>query len=95
MFFWMFRYWFPGETSNTLGVHVLRSGELSAALWHRSGAPSSGWEVAEVTVSSPGEFHVSCFVFFHCFEQRSPLSPTQSNKFLFLTVSHYFCEAAF
>lgn len=60
----MFRYWFPAGSSNILGVHVLRSGELTDALWHRSGAPSSGWEVAEVTVSSPAEFHVSCFFFF-------------------------------
>lgn len=66
----MFRYWLPAGSSNILAVHVLRSGELDDALWHRSGAPSSGWEVAEVTVSSPAKFHVSCF----CPFQWAPLS---------------------
>ncbi|XP_038573588.1 MAM and LDL-receptor class A domain-containing protein 1 [Micropterus salmoides] len=53
-----FWYWLPAGPSDILAVHVLRSGELGDALWQRSGAPSSGWEVAEVTVSSPAKFHV-------------------------------------
>ncbi|XP_068593728.1 MAM and LDL-receptor class A domain-containing protein 1 isoform X2 [Cebidichthys violaceus] len=53
-----FWYWIPSGSSNDLGVHVLRSGEDGDALWQRSGAPSSNWELAEVTVSSPGNFHV-------------------------------------
>lgn len=56
------RYWLPAGSSNILAVHVLWSGEQGDALWQRSGAPSTGWEVAEVTVSSPVKFHVS-----HCF----------------------------
>lgn len=56
----MFRYWLPAESDN-LAIHVLWSGQLRDALWQRSGAPSSAWEVAEVTVSSPAKFNVSCF----------------------------------
>ncbi|KAK1879509.1 MAM and LDL-receptor class A domain containing protein 1 [Dissostichus eleginoides] len=41
-----FWYWIPA------------GGELEDALWQRSEAPSAGWEVAEVTVSSPAQFHV-------------------------------------
>ncbi|XP_034411292.1 MAM and LDL-receptor class A domain-containing protein 2 [Cyclopterus lumpus] len=52
-----FWYWIPAG-SGILGVHVLWSGEVGDALWERSGAPSSNWELAEVTVSSPGNFHV-------------------------------------
>nr|XP_033506790.1 MAM and LDL-receptor class A domain-containing protein 1 [Epinephelus lanceolatus] len=53
-----FWYWIPAGPSNNLAVHVLRSGEPGEVLWERSGAPSSGWEVAEVTVSSPAPFNV-------------------------------------
>lgn len=53
MRFW---YWFPAESSNVLTVHVLRSGDLGDALW--SGVSSKGWEVAEVTLSSPAKYHV-------------------------------------
>lgn len=53
-----FWYWLPADSSNILAVHVLRSGELGDALWQRPGAPTTGWEVAEVTVSSPAKFHV-------------------------------------
>ncbi|XP_071348966.1 MAM and LDL-receptor class A domain-containing protein 2 isoform X2 [Trachinotus anak] len=54
-----FWYWLPAGSSNDLTVHVLRSGEQDYALWKRSGAPSTGWEVAEVTVSSPAKFRVA------------------------------------
>lgn len=54
-----FRYWIPAGPSHSLSVHVMRSGETGDALWQRSGAPSSGWEVAEVTVASPAKFYVS------------------------------------
>lgn len=57
----MFRYWFPAGSSNSLSVHLLWGEELTDALWHRSGTPSSDWEVAEVTVSSPVKFYVSHF----------------------------------
>ncbi|KAM6919231.1 apical endosomal glycoprotein [Xenentodon cancila] len=53
-----FWYWLPADPSNILAVHVLRSGQLGSALWQRSGSPSAGWEVAEVTVSSPAKFYV-------------------------------------
>uniref|UniRef100_G3PY20 MAM domain-containing protein n=2 Tax=Gasterosteus aculeatus aculeatus TaxID=481459 RepID=G3PY20_GASAC len=53
-----FWYWIPEGSSNTLGVHVLFSGEVGEELWQRSGAATSNWELAEVTVSSPGNFHV-------------------------------------
>ncbi|XP_034039515.1 MAM and LDL-receptor class A domain-containing protein 1-like isoform X2 [Thalassophryne amazonica] len=53
-----FWYWLPPDSSNDLEVLVLRSGTYYDAFWQRSGAPSSGWEVAEVTVSSPEKFHV-------------------------------------
>lgn len=56
------RYWLPVGSSNILAVHVLQSWEWGNALWQRSGAPSTAWEVAEVTVSSPTKFHVRCFV---------------------------------
>ncbi|XP_069366962.1 MAM and LDL-receptor class A domain-containing protein 2 [Paralichthys olivaceus] len=54
-----FWYWLPTGSSNDLTVHVLQSGQLSDALWQRSGEPSTGWEVAEVTVSSAGRFRVA------------------------------------
>ncbi|CAJ1072730.1 MAM and LDL-receptor class A domain-containing protein 2 [Xyrichtys novacula] len=53
-----FWYWIPAGPSNSLSVHVMRSGETGDALWQRSGVPSAGWEVAEVTVSSPASFYV-------------------------------------
>ncbi|KAM8850746.1 MAM and LDL-receptor class A domain-containing protein 1 isoform 2-T2 [Spinachia spinachia] len=53
-----FWYWIPEGSSNTLGVHVLLTGEVREELWQRSGAASSNWELAEVTVSSPGNFYV-------------------------------------
>ncbi|XP_039670520.1 MAM and LDL-receptor class A domain-containing protein 1 [Perca fluviatilis] len=59
-----FWYWIPAGSSNSLAVHVLWSGELNDALWQRSGAPSSGWEVSEVTVSSPANYYV-VFKAFH------------------------------
>lgn len=58
------RYWLPAEFTNDISIHVLRSGVLSEALWGRSGAPSTDWEVAEVTVSSPAKFRVSSFLSF-------------------------------
>lgn len=59
---YMFRYWLPAGPYNPLTVHVHRNGEPGDALWQRSGAPSLGWEVAEVTVSSPTKFRVSQFL---------------------------------
>ncbi|XP_063741754.1 MAM and LDL-receptor class A domain-containing protein 1 [Eleginops maclovinus] len=54
------RFWYeiPAGSDNILSVHLMRSGELEDALWQRSGAPSVGWEMAEVTVSSPAKFRV-------------------------------------
>ncbi|KAF7668436.1 hypothetical protein LDENG_00014610 [Lucifuga dentata] len=60
-----FWYWLPVDSSNFLAVHVLlQSGEQGDALWQCSGVPSIGWEVAEVTVSSPAKFYV-VFKAFH------------------------------
>ncbi|XP_034558606.1 MAM and LDL-receptor class A domain-containing protein 2 [Notolabrus celidotus] len=53
-----FWYWLPAGPSNSLSVHVMRSGDTGDALWEQSEAPSSGWEVAEVTVNSPPNFYV-------------------------------------
>ncbi|XP_067330349.1 MAM and LDL-receptor class A domain-containing protein 2 [Channa argus] len=53
-----FWYWLPAESSNGLSIHLLLNGEESEALWERSGVPSTDWEVAQVTVSSPAKFHV-------------------------------------
>ncbi|XP_028283475.1 MAM and LDL-receptor class A domain-containing protein 2 [Parambassis ranga] len=53
-----FWYWLPVDSSDIFAIHVLRSGDVGKALWQRHGAPSTGWEVAEVTVSSPANFHV-------------------------------------
>nr|XP_020490862.1 MAM and LDL-receptor class A domain-containing protein 1-like isoform X1 [Labrus bergylta] len=53
-----FWYWLPAGLSNSFSVHVMRNAETGDALWHRSGSPSTGWEVAEVTVSSPAKFYV-------------------------------------
>ncbi|AWP03839.1 putative apical endosomal glycoprotein-like [Scophthalmus maximus] len=54
-----FWYWLPTGFSNGLAVHVNRDGQESDALWQRSEVNSTGWEVAEVTVSSPGKFSVA------------------------------------
>ncbi|XP_061652622.1 MAM and LDL-receptor class A domain-containing protein 2 isoform X2 [Phyllopteryx taeniolatus] len=53
------RFWYrlPAGASNMLSVHVWSS-ELGKALWQRSGAPSSIWEVAAVTVFWPTKFKV-------------------------------------
>ncbi|XP_019751859.1 MAM and LDL-receptor class A domain-containing protein 2 [Hippocampus comes] len=53
------RFWYrlPAGASHTLSVHVW-SGVLGEALWQRSGAPSSDWEVAEVTAFWPTKFNV-------------------------------------
>ncbi|KAI3374795.1 hypothetical protein L3Q82_021349, partial [Scortum barcoo] len=55
-----FWYWLPAGSYNVLAVHVLwsGSGQEGDVLWKRSGAPTTGWEVAEVTVSAPVKFHV-------------------------------------
>ncbi|XP_031666604.1 MAM and LDL-receptor class A domain-containing protein 2 [Oncorhynchus kisutch] len=53
-----FWYWLPAGSTDRLSVHVLRSEEQGLALWQRSGAPSTGWEVAELTVSAPNTFKV-------------------------------------
>lgn len=74
----LFRYWLPSGSSDSLTVHVLRSGELSDALWQQSGVLSSSWEVAEVTVSSPTEFKVSCVnesQIFNCKSLREQFCP--------------------
>ncbi|KAL0966606.1 hypothetical protein UPYG_G00297350 [Umbra pygmaea] len=54
------RFWYRLAAGSTerLSVHVLRSGEQDPALWQRSGAPSTGWEVAELTVSTANSFKV-------------------------------------
>ncbi|KAF7222228.1 MAM and LDL-receptor class A domain-containing protein 1-like [Nothobranchius furzeri] len=54
------RFWYrlPVNSSNALSVHVMRAGLLGDALWQRSRLPTSGWEVSEVTVSSPAHFFV-------------------------------------
>lgn len=59
MFLFMYRYWLPAGSSDSLTVHVLLNSELSEALWQQSGVLSSSWEVAEVSVSSYTEFKVS------------------------------------
>lgn len=55
----MFRYWLPAGSTDSLTMHVLRNGQLSDVLWKQSGVASSSWEVAEVPVSSPVEFKVT------------------------------------
>ncbi|XP_028974987.2 MAM and LDL-receptor class A domain-containing protein 1 isoform X2 [Esox lucius] len=54
------RFWYrlPVGSTESLSAHVLWSGEQGPALWQRSGAPSTGWEVAELTVSAPNSFKV-------------------------------------
>lgn len=94
------RYWIPAGPSNNLAVHVLRSGEPGQALWKRSGAPSSGWEVAEVTVSSPAPFNVSFLLVYNdhiprTFRQTNCLLCSESlNYILYCNFSH-FCKSAF
>lgn len=56
------RYWLPEGPSNTLTVHVMDHLGLGDALWSTPGIPSAGWEVAEVTVSSPENFFVRHFL---------------------------------
>ncbi|XP_061879772.1 MAM and LDL-receptor class A domain-containing protein 1 isoform X1 [Entelurus aequoreus] len=53
------RFWYrlPVGSANKLSVHV-RSEEVGGALWQHSGAVSSDWEVAEVTVFWPTKFNV-------------------------------------
>lgn len=41
-----------------------QSAEVGDVLWQQTGGLSAGWEVAEVTVSSPTKFNVKAFVFF-------------------------------
>ncbi|KAM7379552.1 hypothetical protein PAMP_005098 [Pampus punctatissimus] len=53
MRFW---YWLPAEP-NTLTVHMWRNGDLGDPLL--LGVPSSGWKVAEITLSSPTKFRVA------------------------------------
>ncbi|KAL1280451.1 hypothetical protein QQF64_015051 [Cirrhinus molitorella] len=54
-----FWYWLSAGSGDSLSVHVHLNGELGPALWSLFGASSDGWEVAEVTVSSPSEFRVA------------------------------------
>lgn len=53
------RYWISAASSDSLSVHVYLNGELGPTLWALAGARSAGWEVAEVTVSSPATFRVN------------------------------------
>ncbi|KAI5627922.1 MAM and LDL-receptor class A domain-containing protein 1 [Silurus asotus] len=54
-----FWYRLSAEPADFLSVHVYLNGELGPVLWSRSGVPSTGWEVAEVTISSPAKFRVA------------------------------------
>ncbi|KAI4891478.1 hypothetical protein NFI96_023830, partial [Prochilodus magdalenae] len=65
-----FWYWLAAGPSDSLSVHVYLNGELGPALWSLSGAPSTGWDLAEVTVSSPSKFRVAF---------RAELSPAQDS----------------
>lgn len=78
----LFRHWLPAGSSDILAVHVLWSGEQGDALWQRSGVPSTGWEVSEVTVSSPPKFHVSHFV------TMIPFLALSANQTVSFIVSH-------
>lgn len=53
------RYLLSAGSGDALSVHVYLNGELGPALWSLSGVASTGWEVAEVTVSSPDKFKVN------------------------------------
>ncbi|KAK1787196.1 hypothetical protein P4O66_017048 [Electrophorus voltai] len=54
-----FWYWLSAGSGDSLSVHVYLNGELGPILWVLSGAPSTGWDIAEVTVSSPSKFRVA------------------------------------
>ncbi|XP_053484115.1 MAM and LDL-receptor class A domain-containing protein 2 isoform X3 [Ictalurus furcatus] len=73
-----FWYWLSAGSGDSLSVHVYLNGELGPALWSLSGAPSTGWEVAEVTVSSPAKFRVTF---------KATLSPDQESFILLDDVS--------
>ncbi|XP_018613321.1 MAM and LDL-receptor class A domain-containing protein 2 isoform X2 [Scleropages formosus] len=53
-----FWYWLRASGNDTLSVHITQGEELGPALWLLPGGSSQGWEVAEVTVSSPTRFRV-------------------------------------
>ncbi|MFT7812312.1 MAM and LDL-receptor class A domain-containing protein 2-like isoform X1 [Arapaima gigas] len=53
-----FWYWLQAGGSDSLSVHVTQGEELGPALWLLPGGPYQGWEVAQVTVSSPTRFRV-------------------------------------
>lgn len=53
------RYWLSAGSDDSLSVHVYLNGELGPAVWCLSGAPSTGWEVVGVTISSPAKFRVN------------------------------------
>lgn len=73
-----FWYWLSAGSGDSLSVHVYLNGELGSALLSLSGAPSTGWEVAEVTVSSPAKFRVTF---------KATLSPDQESFILLDDVS--------
>ncbi|XP_034159304.2 MAM and LDL-receptor class A domain-containing protein 1 isoform X1 [Pangasianodon hypophthalmus] len=73
-----FWYWLSAGSGDSLSVHVYLNGELGPALWSLSGVPSTGWEVAEVTVSSPAKFRVAF---------KAKLSPGQESFILLDDVS--------
>ncbi|XP_037401783.1 MAM and LDL-receptor class A domain-containing protein 1 isoform X2 [Pygocentrus nattereri] len=73
-----FWYWLAAGPKDSLTVHVYLNGELGPALWSLSGAPSTGWDLAEVTVSSPSKFRVAF---------RTELSPAQESFILLDDVS--------
>ncbi|CAL9689269.1 unnamed protein product [Knipowitschia caucasica] len=54
------RFWYqlPAESFKSLAVHLLWSGDLHEKLWESSNTTSLNWEVAEVSVWAPAEFHV-------------------------------------
>ncbi|XP_058250824.1 MAM and LDL-receptor class A domain-containing protein 1 [Hemibagrus wyckioides] len=69
-----FWYLLSAGSGDALSVHVYLNGELGPDLWSLSGVASTGWEVAEVTVSSPDKFKVAF---------KAKLSPGQE-FFIFL-----------
>ncbi|KAG9273992.1 MAM and LDL-receptor class A domain-containing protein 2-like [Astyanax mexicanus] len=73
-----FWYWLSASPADSLAVHVYLNGELGRALWSLSGVPSTGWEVAEVTVSSPSKFRVAF---------KAEISPAQKTFILLDDVS--------
>ncbi|KAL2097653.1 hypothetical protein ACEWY4_006860 [Coilia grayii] len=55
-----FWHWISAGHNDSLSVHVLEEGELGPVLWSMPGhGSSSGWQVTEVTVSSPVNFRVA------------------------------------